>query len=380
MMKRMTALLLALILIFSLGACGNKNEGNEGAPEFEGLKYSETVEPEFATEFKIYRYEGGYSYITFHDGDEIMVVPEGGKKPAGLDPSVVVIQQPINNIYVCATNSMALFDALDALDQIKFTELEASGWSVENTAKAMNEGKIVYAGKYSAPDYEMLLDGNCDLVIENTMIYHSPEVKEKLEELGMPVIVERSSYENHPVARTEWVKVYGEIIGKPDVASEVFKREAAKVEAFGTQENTGKTVAFFYINSRGNVVTYKGDGYVPAMIEIAGGKYILEDLTDDSNVSTVNMSMEEFYSRAANVDIIIYNSSIMAELDTMEQFLDLSNVMDSFKATKDGNVWCTSKSMFQATDKMGSIMGDMHAIITGEAGDGENLEYIHKLK
>ena len=31
------------------------------------------------------------------------------------------------------------------------------------------------------------------------MIYHNPEVKEKLEEFGIPVLVEHSSYESHPL-------------------------------------------------------------------------------------------------------------------------------------------------------------------------------------
>jgi iron complex transport system substrate-binding protein len=115
------------------------------------------------------------------------------------------------------------------------------------------------------------------------------------------------------------------------------------------------------------------------MIETSGGEYILKDLVDDSKLSNINMSMEEFYSRASDVDIIIYNSSIAAELHTLDQFLSLSTVLSDFKAVKEGNVWCTSKSMFQETDKMGSIMEDMHKIITGTAGDGESLNYIHKL-
>ena len=42
---------------------------------------------------------------------------------------------------------------------------------------------MTYVGKYSAPDYEALLMEECSLAIESTMIYHTPEVKEKLEEL-----------------------------------------------------------------------------------------------------------------------------------------------------------------------------------------------------
>lgn len=47
----------------------------------------------------------------------------------------------------------------------------------------MEDGDIIYAGKYSAPDYEMILNENCGLAIENTMILHTPEVKEQMENL-----------------------------------------------------------------------------------------------------------------------------------------------------------------------------------------------------
>ena len=41
-------------------------------------------------------------------------------------------------------------------------------------------------GKYSAPDYELILVQGCDLAVESTMIYHTPEVKEQLEQTGHP--------------------------------------------------------------------------------------------------------------------------------------------------------------------------------------------------
>ncbi len=379
-MKRLLAIILALVMVLGLAACGKQDESTGDIPQFNGLKYTETVETEFATEYKIYRYQGGYSYIDIKDGDKIMVVPEGGKAPKDLDKSVVVLQQPLRHIYLPATSVMAHFNGMNALDRVAYSGLEEGEWSTEEANEAMKEGKIVYAGHYSAPDYEILLDGGCDLAIESTMIYHTPEVKEKLEELGIPVMVERSTYENHPMGRTEWIKLFGEIIGMADAAKAAYDEQAAKVKDFGTQPSTGKTVAFFYVNSRGNVVTYAGDGYIPAMIELAGGVYALKDLEASSKLSSINMSMEEFYSKASEADIIIYNSSIASELYTMSQFYDLSNVLPSFKASKNGDVWCTSKSMYQETDKMGSIIEDMHKIITGQAGDGEGLNYIHKLK
>ena len=72
---------------------------------------------------------------------------------------------------------------------------------------------------------------SCDLAIESTMIYHNPEVKEKLEQLGIPVLVERSSYESHPLGRTEWMKLYAVLLGKEEAAETAFRgtgREAGR--------------------------------------------------------------------------------------------------------------------------------------------------------
>lgn len=64
-------------------------------------------------------------------------MPEGKEAPEGLDEKIIVIQQPIQNIYMAATAIMSLFDALDAIDTVKFSGLEASGWYVESAKKAM---------------------------------------------------------------------------------------------------------------------------------------------------------------------------------------------------------------------------------------------------
>ncbi len=70
---------------------------------------------------------------------------------------------------------MALFDSMDGLDSIRMSGAQASDWYIDNAKKAMEEGRILFAGKYSEPDYEMLVDEDCDLAIESTMILHTPK-------------------------------------------------------------------------------------------------------------------------------------------------------------------------------------------------------------
>ena len=161
------------------------------------------------------------------------------------------------------------------------TGTQASGWYIENAVKAMDDGKIKFAGKYSEPDYEMLVDEDCDLAIESTMILHTPKVQEMIESLDIPVMIDRSSYESHPLGRTEWIKLYAAMLNKEDAADAFFEKQVENVDALKDFKNTEKTVAFFYVSSDGTVVVRRSDDYIPKMIELSGGRYVFDDLTGD---------------------------------------------------------------------------------------------------
>lgn len=353
----------------------------EIAQELAGMKYDHSLELQYADQFAVDYYEGGYALITIAGGERFLLVPEDKEAPEGLDADISVIQKPVQNIYLVATSAMDLFCALDGLDSISLSGTNADGWYIDKAKKAMEDGDIAFAGKYSAPDYELILSKNCDLAIESTMIYHQPEVQEKLEKFGIPVLVEHSSYESHPLGRTEWIKLYGVLLGKEDQAQKLFQEQVDKLKSVEDSENTGKTVAFFYINSMGAANVRKSNDYVSKMIELAGGEYIFHDPAEDDNaLSTMNMQMEEFYAKAKDADYIIYNSTIDGELSSIDELLAKSNLLADFKAVKDGNVWCTGKNLFQETTELGTMIEDIHTILTTDDDSLDELVYMHKLK
>lgn len=351
----------------------------EIAQELAGMKYDHSLELQYADQFAVDYYEGGYALITIAGGERFLLVPEDKEAPEGLDADISVIQKPVQNIYLVATSAMDLFCALDGLDSISLSGTNADGWYIDKAKKAMEDGDIAFAGKYSAPDYELILSKNCDLAIESTMIYHQPEVQEKLEKFGIPVLVEHSSYESHPLGRTEWIKLYGVLLGKEDQAQKLFQEQVDKLKSVEDSENTGKTVAFFYINSMGSANVRKSNDYVSKMIELAGGKYIFNDLgTDEEGLSTMNMGMEDFYAGAKDADYIIYNSTIDGELGSLDELLKKSTLLKDFKAVKEGNVWCLTKSMFQETTCLGDVIMDIHRMLTEDDPDG--LTYLYRLE
>ena len=397
---RITALMLSAALL--LGGCGSTaasggNSGNNSAgadvtkdktkdaadktkkaPEIEGLTYEATMDLTYATEFDVYYYKDGYKLIDVHEDKQYLIVPEGKEEPEDLEDDIVVIRQPTENIYMAATASMSLFDAIGGIDKVKFSGLEASGWYVESAKEAMESGAMTFAGKYSEPDYETLVDGDCDLAIESTMILHTPKVQEMIEDLGIPVFVDYSSYESHPLGRTEWIKLYGVLTGKEAEANAFFEKQQETVAAFDDYESTGKKAAFFYLTTDGKVVVRSTSDYVPSMIKMAGGDYAFEGVTDEDGKTSVSMTMESFYEKAQDADYIIYNASIDASVKTIADLIEKDEVLKEFKAVKSGDCYTTGSSMYQRTDVIADMIADFHKVFTGQ--DTEHLEFLKKME
>ena len=309
--------------------------GQQSAVTLDKLALQETMQLEYASQFRVDYYEGGYKLITLADDSRFLTIPENAPVPRDLDASVTVLQQPIKNIYLAATSAMCLFDALDRLDAIRLSGTKADGWYIENARKAMEAGDILYAGKYSEPDYELLVSEKSALAIESMMIGHASDVKAQLEQLGIPVLMDQSSNETHPLGRAEWIRLYGALLDEEDAAKKLFDEQVAKMNAVADDSDTGKTVAFFYISSSGSVITRKSGDYVSKMIELAGGHYIFKNLGDKTKkTASYTLEPETFYQTAKDADILIYNATIAEELHSLEELLEKNALLADFKAVK----------------------------------------------
>lgn len=371
-MKRVISLVVCLcLLLTAFSGCG-QTENQEGLGN--GWEPVRSMKLAFAHAFGVDYYDGGYKLITLGDGSRFLTIPEGAELPRDISRDIVPLYQPIQNMYLAATSAMCLFDSLERLDALRLSGTKADGWYIEGARTAMEQGDIVYAGKYSEPDYELILDESCELAIESMMIGHASEVKDKLEELGIPVLIDQSSNETHPLGRTEWIKLYAALLNEEEKAEALFSQQSAYLDEVVNAENTGKTVAFFHISSSGYVVARKSGDYVSKMIELAGGNYIFEDLGDpETATSTVTIEMETFYATARDADYMIYNSAITGEIGSLEELLALNPLLKDFKAVQNGNVWCTGQNMFQETMQLGQMIRDIHLILTGSAVEPEYL-------
>lgn len=389
--KRLLAITLVITLfasIFALAGCGKQKEASNN-DEYNGkLVFDHSMDLKYAELFSVDYYKGGYKMITITNRDEdtaitdkqskILVVPDGMKTPEDVSKDTIVLNGPVKNMLVASTPVTSLMNASGCLDNISLVTYDKSSWYIDDVKKAFDDNKLTYVGDYKAPDFEQIVAASPSICIYSTMLTSAPDVAEKFKELNINFILDQSTYEEHPLGRVEWAKCYASLCDKEDDAVRMYDEQAAYVDKISKTEKTGKSVAVFYITSKGKLYVRNADDYVAQMVELAGGKYIFDDL-NVGKTGTQTMEMESFYSKAKDADYIIYIWNLGGKPSTLADFTGYSSVLSDMKAVKDGNVWCTTPDFFQIADTIGSMVNDINKMMTSDSSVNE-LTYLKKLK
>lgn len=370
-----------MILISALSSCNftrDKEKQESGYLDFSTIEFSETLPVTYAKYFSLKR-SGDYSLVSIQGEKNIILIEENAQIPANIPSDYIVLQKPLNKTYLVSTSVMDFLLKLDVLDRVKFTGTKKENWYLEEAVSAMEKGNVIYAGKYSAPDYELLYSNKVDLSIQNTMIYHKPEVKEKLEQLGIPVLVEKSSYEKNPLGKLEWIKLYGLLFDREKEASDFFDSKINEFSALESSEHTDKTIAFFYITSSGTVSVRKPGDYIAESIKMAGGKYFIDSksLEEENALSSMILQSEDFYIRGRNADILVYNSTIDGMITEKSLLLAKYPLIKDFSAFQNDKIYCTDKKFFQETSGTVDFMTDLNKILKDNDKD---LKYLVKVQ
>lgn len=253
---------------------------------------------------------------------------------------------------------------------------DADSWYIDNVKNAINDGKITYIGDYKEPYYELITASGSEFAIFSTML--TEDVAAQLGELGVYVLLDESIDEDHPLARVEWIKLYGALFNCEEQAKEVFDKQVSYIDEIAEKGETGKTVAIFYVTSKGMLYARNAGDYMAKMVELAGGEYILSDM-GVGETGTTNMEMEAFYDSAKDADYIIYIYSLGGKPTSLSDVAERADIITEMKAYKEGNVWCTTPDFFLISDTIGSMINDIRLMMEADA-DTDTLTYLVRLK
>lgn len=385
-MKKFKLLALSLSAVFAASiGCGTP----ERAPESSAVKTTSSpqiirkLETLYANYFDIEYYDDGTCEIGVRDErNKLAIVPENVDPKRYEAPGRVVVKRPLDDFYIAATSVNDFFLRLDSLDKIACTSAKGDEHTIPEMVERVKTGKTAYVGKYGSPEFETILARQCGLAIESTMIYHSPKTKEQLERLGVPVFVERAIYEEEPLGRLEWIKLYGAMLGKEKEADAYFESQRRQVEAIlakRSETEQRKKVALFYVTTNGYVNVRRPGDFYCKLVEIAGGKYAFDALVEaKSSQSSISVNWEDFYRAAVDADVIVYNGNVDTTIESVADLLEKNPLFADFKAVKNGAVWRSNVAMYQETSKTAEIVQDFYDALNSP---GElDSKYLTKLK
>ena len=127
----------------------------------------------------------------------------------------VLVRQPLRRIICMSSTNVACLSAIGADSVV--AAVSGAGY----LAKLPYEG-VPDIGYEAALDYEKILEIKPDLLVTYVVSGAEPQYITKLRSLGVPVLVLHDHLENHPLARAEYVRLFGALTGRQEQADSVF--------------------------------------------------------------------------------------------------------------------------------------------------------------
>lgn len=206
----------------------------------------------------------------------------------------VLVRQPLSRIVCMSSTNVACLSAIGA------DSLVAAVSGAGYLAKLPYEG-VPDIGYEAALDYEKILQIKPDLLVTYVVSGAEPQYITKLRSLGVPVLVLHDHLENHPLARAEYVRLFGALTGRMEQADSVFSDVRERYENLAASVSGNKRVKVLLNIPYADAWYIPGaDNYMSQLVRDAAGEVIGAEA--DATKSRV-ISLEDAYRLSRNADI-----------------------------------------------------------------------------
>ncbi|MBS1486486.1 MAG: ABC transporter substrate-binding protein [Bacteroidetes bacterium] len=243
----------------------------------------------------------GYPYQGAALGYEYMLVKKGTEIPAH-DKKVQVISVPLTSVVCTSTTHIPLLDYLGETEKlIGFPTTDYI--SSEKMRQRIDAGKVTDLGIDKGMDIEKLVMLKPSLVMGYTMTSDLGQLK-KINQLGIPVVINAEYLEEHPLGRAEWIKFMAVFFDKEKMADSIFN--AIEKEYLSTKDlmanQTNKPTVLSGVMYGDAWFMPGGKNYAAKLLADAGCHYLWNG-TDDKGF--LQISFESVYAKARNADLWI---------------------------------------------------------------------------
>lgn len=236
--------------------------------------------------------------------------------------------------------------------------------------------QIKQYGNFSATNVENLYQDKINYVFYSLFTAELPKVGNKFEQLSIHAIPLLDWSENHPLGRTEWIKVFGVVLGCYEQSVQEFDQIEQSYlsikKDLENQENSPKVMCGTMVED----VWYMpgGKSYMAQFILDAGGDYVYKE---DHSTKSKALTFEQVYRSCKEVPIWIN-----IDVPTRKQMMELYTGYKEFMAYQSGDTYSYTVDYLryfeESTVKPEQVLKDLSIIFS--KSDLTNLYFYRKVE
>ena len=254
-----------------------------------------------------------------------VLVPAEAELPADL-PEGTVVRTPVKNALVYSSVHTSLLRELGAIDAVRGV-VDKQYFIDEDIAAGLAAGTIADCGNSMNPTVEKVIDMQPDAILLSP---YQDASYGQITSLDIPIIECADYLEYDPLGRAEWVKFYGELVGKRAEADSLYEAVVAayngmKQKAAGASDRP-TVVTEMVISGVWNVPG--GQSYMARIINDAGGRYLW---SDDKNTGSLALDFNQVLAVAQDADFWFIKWTNINSLRDLQGAYELNSEVSAFK-------------------------------------------------
>lgn len=304
-MRKLFFIAISISLAASIGCQPSKSSQQANIISYESMRYSKL--------FGIAHFKN-YQQLFFIEGkDTNWSIKSTELSP---NPNIVVL----SSVFAGFLNELKCQDLIVGVDKIDY-------YNDSIILKHFASGRIQNVGEEGQLKMEKLIGMKSDLLISSSFSSNDEAIVSRLNTIGAKVISCDNFKEQHPLARAEWIKFFGFLTGKLDIANAIFNRIDSSYQSIKSAVDTihYKPIVLTDALYMGVWNIPGGNSYTAQLIQDAGGQYIFKNKNDRY---TYPLNFETVYTAAQNSDIWIH----VNQFKSFDEFIQSESRYKLFKA------------------------------------------------
>ena len=256
---------------------------------------------------------------------QYVLVPRDSVLPEDM-PEGTLVRIPVQCALVYSSVHTSLFSELGCLDAVKGV-VDSQYFIDSILVDGIKTGKIADCGNSMNPTVEKVINMQPDAILLSP---YQDASYGQITSLDIPIIECADYLEYDPLGRAEWMKFYGELMGKRQEADSLYDAIVTAYHQVKNAASGAKThptvVTEMVISGVWNVPG--GQSYMARIINDAGGRYLW---ANDKNTGSLALDFNQVLAVAQNADYWFIKWTNINTLKDLQGAYDLNKEMAAFQ-------------------------------------------------